>query len=72
VGLTVYTGSVWLWGVGGRGFELSCRPYSAGVQHSVSDQIQNLQNATPPQTETPVMTTWGEDFGKGDREYVDL
>ncbi len=56
----------------GGGFELCCRPYSAGVQHSVSDQIQNLQHATPPQTKTPVMTTWGEDFGRGDREYVDL
>ncbi len=26
------------------GVELCCRPYSAGVLHSVSDQIQNLQN----------------------------
>jgi hypothetical protein len=25
------------------GFELCCRPYSAGVLHSVSDQIQSLQ-----------------------------
>jgi hypothetical protein len=33
-----------LWGVGGRGVELYCRPYSSGVLHSVSDQIQNLQN----------------------------
>ena len=31
------------WG-GGGGVELYCRPYSAGVLHSVSDQIQNLQN----------------------------
>jgi hypothetical protein len=30
------------WGLGG--VELCCRPYSAGVYHSVSDQIQNLQN----------------------------
>jgi hypothetical protein len=31
--------------VGGGGVvELYCRPYSAGVVHSVSDQIQNLQN----------------------------
>jgi hypothetical protein len=29
---------------GGGGVELCCRPYSAGVLHSVSDQIQNLQN----------------------------
>jgi hypothetical protein len=29
--------------VGGRGVELCCRPYSAGVLHSVSDRIQNLQ-----------------------------
>ncbi len=28
----------------GWGVELCCRPYSAGVLHSVSDQIQNLQN----------------------------
>jgi hypothetical protein len=27
-----------------------CGPYSAGVLHSVSDQIQNLQIASPPQT----------------------
>jgi hypothetical protein len=27
-----------------RGGELCCRPYSAGFLHSVSDQIQNLQN----------------------------
>jgi hypothetical protein len=31
--------SVWLWGV-----ELCCRPYSAGVLQSTSDQIQYLQN----------------------------
>ncbi len=29
---------------GGGGVELCCRPYSAGVLHSVSDQIQNLHN----------------------------
>ncbi len=38
----VYTDSVWLWG--GGGVELCCRPYSAGVLHPVSDQVQNLQN----------------------------
>jgi hypothetical protein len=27
----------------GGGVELYCRPYSAGVLHSVSDQIQNQQ-----------------------------
>jgi hypothetical protein len=32
-------GKVW-----GGGVELYCRPYSAGVLHSVSDQIPNLQN----------------------------
>jgi hypothetical protein len=37
----VYTDNVWLWG---GGVELCCRPYSAGVLNSVSDQIQNLQN----------------------------
>ncbi len=31
---------VWGW----EGVELWCRPCSAGVLHSVSDQIQNLQN----------------------------
>jgi hypothetical protein len=50
----VYTDSVWLWGVGVWGVELYCRPYSAGVLHSVSDQIQNLQIDSPPQTK---MTT---------------
>ncbi len=39
---TVYTDSVWWWG--GGGVEMYCGPYSAGVLHSVSDQIQNLQN----------------------------
>ncbi len=41
-----------LW-CGGRTHSLGgkrCRPYSAGVLHSVSDQIQNLQNWYPPQT----------------------
>jgi hypothetical protein len=33
-----------LWLGGGGGVALYCRPYSAGVLHSVSDQIQNLQN----------------------------
>ncbi len=40
---SIYTNSVWLWGVVG-GVKLCCRPYSARVLHSVSDQIQNLQN----------------------------
>ncbi len=31
-------------GVGGVGVEMYCGPYSVGVLHSVSDQIQNLQN----------------------------
>ncbi len=29
---------------GGGGVEMYCGPYSAGVLHSVSDQIRNLQN----------------------------
>jgi hypothetical protein len=39
-------------GCGGRvgGVELCCRPYSAGVLQSVSDQIQNLQIDSPRQT----------------------
>ena len=36
------TKCMWLWG--GGGVELCCRPYSAGVLHSVSGQIQILQN----------------------------
>ena len=46
---TLCTDSMWLWG--GGGVELYCGPYSAGVLHSVSDQIQNLQNCytTPKQ-----------------------
>jgi hypothetical protein len=39
---TVYADSVWLWGWGD--VEMYCGPYSAGVLHSVADQIQNLQN----------------------------
>jgi hypothetical protein len=42
--LTIYTDSCVAGGFGGGGVELYCRPYSAGVLHSVSDQIQNLQN----------------------------
>ncbi len=42
---TVYSDSVWLCVcVGGGGVELCFRPYSAGVLHSVSDQVPNLQN----------------------------
>jgi hypothetical protein len=37
-------------GVGG--IESCWRPYSAGILRSVSDQIQYLQIATPPQTKT--------------------
>ncbi len=36
--VTVRGGGWWCWNV------LYCGPYSAGVLHSVSDQIQNLQN----------------------------
>ena len=44
----LHTDNVWLgvggWGAGGvDSVELCCRPYSAGVLHSVSDQIQNQQ-----------------------------
>jgi hypothetical protein len=39
---TVYTDSVWVWG--GGGVEMYCGPYFAGDLHSVSDQIQNLEN----------------------------
>ncbi len=37
-------------GDGVEGVKMYCGPYSAGVLHSVSDQIQNLQNCLPPQT----------------------
>ncbi len=37
---SIYRQCVW----GGGGGELCCRPYSAGILHSVSDQIQNLPN----------------------------
>ncbi len=49
---TVYTDSVRLVGGWWGGVEMYeyCGPYSAGVLHSVSDQIQNLQIASPPQT----------------------
>ncbi len=40
---TVYTDSVCLGGGGGGG-EICFRPYTAGILHSVSDQIQNLPN----------------------------
>jgi hypothetical protein len=45
---TVCTDSVWLGG--GGGVELCCRPYSAGVLYSASDQIQNPQNCFTTQT----------------------
>ena len=45
--LTVHTDSMCDWGGEGWGdVELSCRPYSAGVLRSVSDQIQNLPNCS--------------------------
>jgi hypothetical protein len=45
------------WGVVELG--CTCRPYSAGVLHSVSDQIQNLQNCfTTPNKNDPVKTTF--------------
>ncbi len=49
--------SMWLWGGGGGGVELCCRPYSAGVLHSVSDQIWNLQNCFTTPKQLPVKTT---------------
>jgi hypothetical protein len=38
-----------------------CRPYSAGVLHSVSDQIQNLQNCLT----TPIINDYSKDDIKG-------
>ncbi len=47
-------GGRWGWG----DVELCCRPYSAGVLHSVSHQIQNLQNCyTTPNKNWPIKTT---------------
>ncbi len=39
-----YIQTVFGCGGGGGGVELCCRPYSARVLHSLSDQIKNLQN----------------------------
>ncbi len=45
-------------GEGWVGVELWCRPYSAGVLHSLSDQIQNLQSLLHhPKQKWPVKTT---------------
>jgi hypothetical protein len=44
---TVYTDSVC--GCGGGAVKMGCRPYSAGVLHSVSDQ-RTYKIASPPQT----------------------
>ncbi len=44
-------------GCGGGGVELCCRPYSAGVSHSVSDQIQNLKYCFSTLNKWPVKTT---------------
>ncbi len=36
--------TVCVWGGGDGGWIVLCRPYSAGILHSVSDQMQNLPN----------------------------
>jgi hypothetical protein len=36
--------TVCVWGGRGGGWIVLCRPYSAGILHSVSDQMQNLPN----------------------------
>jgi hypothetical protein len=56
---TVYTGSVCLGGGKGGGVELCCRPYPAGILHSVSDQIQNLPKCF---TTTPNKMTSEDDI----------
>ncbi len=73
---SIYTDSVCLWG-GWGGVELCCRPYSAGVLHSVSDQFQNLQNCfTTPNKMTSkenikglvslkFLRPWGEGWREG-------
>ncbi len=40
--------------VGGGGVELYCRPYSAGVLHSISDQIQSRQNCFTTQNKNDI------------------
>ncbi len=45
--------TVCVWGGGEGGWIVLCRPYSAGILHSVSDQMQNLPNYfTTPNTMT--------------------
>ncbi len=41
-------------GCGGGGWGCCCRPYSAGVSHSVSDQIQNLQYCFSTPNKLPI------------------
>ncbi len=52
-----YTDSVCECDWGGGDVELCCRPYSAVVTHSVSGQIQNLQNCYTTPNKWPVKTT---------------
>jgi hypothetical protein len=49
--IPIVTQTVCGWEEGGEGVELCLRPFSAGVWHSVCDQIHNLQNCltTPNQ-----------------------
>ncbi len=48
----------WSEGGGGEGgWIVLYRPYSAGILHSVSDQMQTYQITSPPQTKWPVKTT---------------
>jgi hypothetical protein len=53
---SIYRHCVWLEG-GGGDVELCCRPYSAEVLHSVSGQIQNLQNCYTTPSKWPGKTT---------------
>jgi hypothetical protein len=54
---SIYRQCVGVRGGGGGGVEMYCGPYSVGVLHSVSDQIQNLQNCFTTQTK---MTSKGD------------
>jgi hypothetical protein len=50
-----------------EGVEMYCGTYSAGVLHSVSDQIQNPEIASPPQTK---MTSKDDIEGLGSLKFL--
>jgi hypothetical protein len=54
-------------GGGVGGIKMYCGPYSGGVLHSVSDQIQNLQNCFTTQTK---MTSKDDIEGLGSLKFL--